>query len=238
MKLNNTNVETLKSILSVCKILGVEGVVLDQGMARGAKVSLDSAILTQCDIDIPEGLSLGIGRVDELEKRISMFPGTVDIEGKSKDDGTVSMLTLSSGKSKVQYRCTSANLMKYPKSNDDQPVAIIKLSKAEVQLAHKAVKTMGAESIVLSISRAGVVKLECMDSSNDKFEVELEQEVEFVEEAEGIVQTYLAGLLTNVLDAASKDSEEVTMVLGEAGSITTTIKGHTVLVMSQISGEE
>jgi hypothetical protein len=83
-----------------------------------------------------------------------------------------------------------------------------------------------------------VVKLECADSGNDRFEVELEKEVEFVEDAEGIVQTYLAALFTNVLDAASKDSEEVQLVLGEAGSITTTIKGHTVLVMSQISGEE
>jgi len=28
------------------------------------------------------------------------------------------------------------------------------------------------------------------------------------------------------------------MILGEAGSLTLTVKGHTVLVMSQISGED
>lgn len=238
MKLTNTDIEQLKSILSVCKIIGVEGVVFNEGKARGAKVSLDAAILTESKLSIPEELSIGVGRVAELEKRISIFPETVDIEGKSNDAGIVSMLTLSAGKSKVQYRCTSANLMKYPKSNQDQPVAIIKFTKAEVQRAAKAAKTLSSETIVLQISRAGVVKMECADSSNDRFEIELENEVEFVEEAEGLVQTYLAALLTDVLEASSKDSEEVTIVLGEAGSITATIKGHTVLVMSQISGEE
>jgi len=238
MKLNNTDVEHLKSILSVCSLLGIEGIVITEGMARGAKVSLDAAILTDANLSMSEDLRLGIGRVTELEKRISIFQGPVDIDGKSNDAGDVSMLTLSSGKSKVQFRCTNVNLIKYPKSNEDTPVVAITFNKTEVQQAAKAVKTLGAENIVLQISRAGVAKLECSDSSNDRFEIEAEKEVEFIEEAEGIVQTYLAGLLTSVLEAGCKDKEEITMILGEAGSLTLTVKGHTVLVMSQISGED
>ena len=238
MKLTHTDVDTLKSILTVSKIIGVEGIVIHEGMARGAKPSLDAAILTEADLSISKDSKIGIGRVSELEKRISIFQGTVDIEGKSNDAGDVSMLTLSSGKTKVQFRCTSANLMRYPKSNEDQPVAVITFNKSEVQQAAKAAKTLGSENIVIQISRAGTVSLECSDSSNDRFTIELEKEVEFIEDAEGIVQTYLAGMFVDVLDAACKDSDEVTIVLGESGSITAKIKGHTVLIMSQISGEE
>ena len=238
MKLTHTDIDALKSILAVCKVIGVEGVVLNEGMARGAKPSLDAAILTDSKLSIAPEIRMGIGRVSELEKRISIFPGPVEIEGKINDAGDVSMLTLSSGKTKVQFRCTNANLMKYPKSNEDQPVATITFSKIEVQQAQKAAKTLASENIVLQISRTGVAKLECSDSSNDRFEIELAQEVEFIEDAEGIVQTYLASMFVDVLDAACKDSEEVTIVLGEAGSITAKVKTHDLLVMPQINGEE
>ena len=238
MKLTHTDVDALKSILAACKIIGVEGVVINEGLARGAKPSIDGAILSQSNMSIPPEIRMGIGRVSELEKRISIFQGPVEIEGKTNDAGDVSMLILSSGKSKVQFRCTNANLMKYPKSNEDQPVAMITFSKTEVQQAQKAAKTLASENIVLQVSRAGVAKLECSDSANDRFDIELAKEVEFVEEAEGIAQTYLAAMFVDVLDAACKDSEEVTIVLGEAGSITATAKGHTLLVMPQISGED
>lgn len=238
MKLTHTDIEELKSVLTACKIIGVDGVVIHQGMARGAKVSLDAAILSPHKLTMSEDIRMGVGRVDELLKRLSIFSGPIDVEGKTNDAGDVAMLTLSSGKTKVQFRCTNANLMKYPKSNEDQPVAVITFSKAEVQQAAKAAKTLGSEKMVIQISRAGTVTLECVDSSNDRFSIELAKEVEFIEEAEGIVQTYLAGLLVDVLDAGVKDADEISVVLGEAGSLTATAKGHTLLVMSQINGED
>lgn len=238
MKTTQTDIDELKSILAACKIVGVDGIVIHEGQARGAKPSLDAAILSPANFSFSSDLRIGIGRCAELEKRLNIFSGSVEIEGKTNDAGDVSMLTLSSGKTKVQFRCTSANLMKYPKSNEDQPVCLIKFSKAEAQQLNKAVKTLSSETIVIQISRAGKVLLECYDSSNDKFNMELSNEVEFVEEADGFVQTYLASLFVDVLDAACKDQEETTIVLGEAGSITAKAKGHMLLVMSQISGEE
>lgn len=238
MKFTNTDVDQLKQILAACKVVGVDGIVINEGKARGAKPSLDAAVLTDTTLSIDPALKIGIGRVSELDKRISIFQGTVDIEGKSNDAGDVTMLTLSSGKTKVQFRCTSASLMRYPKSNDDQPVAMITFTKTEIAQAQKAVKTLGSENIVLQISRAGTASLECSDSANDRFTIELEKEVEFVEEAEGIVQTYLAGMFVDLIAEAAKDEVEVTIVLGEAGSITTTVKGQTLLIFSQIGDEE
>jgi hypothetical protein len=238
MKTIQTDIDQLKSILSTCKLVGVDGIVIHEGLARGAPVSLNAAILTEAKMSFSPDFRIGIGRVSELEKRLNIFSGPVEIEGKVNDKGDVSMLTLSSGKTKVQFRCTSASLMTYPKVNEDQPVAMITFTKTEVQQANKAVKTLGATDIVIQISRTGVAKLECSDSANDRFDVELATEVEFVEDAESIVQTYLASILVDVLDAACKNSEEITIVLGEAGSITAVANGHTLLVLPQINGEE
>lgn len=238
MKLNPKDVEVLRSILSACKVIGVDGIVIHEGMARGAKVSLDAAILSPASMSISEALRIGIGRVAELEKRLSIFPGELSIEGKANEAGDVSMLTLSSGKSKMQFRCTSASLMKYPKSNEDPEFGTITLNRAETTQLSKAVRSLSPETVVLQVSRAGTVRLECVDSSNDRFDIELAKPIEFADEEEGAVQTYLASLLTDVLDAAAKDAEEFSFVLGQGGSITAQAKGHTLLVMPQISGEE
>jgi hypothetical protein len=238
MKLINKDIEVLRSILSACKVIGVEGIVIHEGMARGAKPSLDAAILTAADLSVSEALRIGIGRVSELEKRLAIFSGELEIEGKSNEAGDVSMLTLTSGKTKVQFRCTSASLMKYPKTNDDPEFGTIHLNRTEVAQLSKAVKTLSPETIVLQVSRAGTIRLECVDSSNDRFDIELSKPIEYADDKEAVVQTYLAALLIDVLDASAKDAEEIKLVMGQSGSITATARGHTLLIMPQITGEE
>lgn len=238
MKLTTKDAENLRSILSACKVIGVDGIVIYEGMARGAKPSLDAAIISQAGLSISEDLQLGIGRVAELEKRLAIFPGEVEIEGKVTDTGNVTMLTISSGKSKVQFRCTSSALMKYPKSNEDPLLGTVFLNRSEVSQLSKAAKTLGAETVVLQVSRTGAVRLECLDSSNDRFDIELERQFEFEGEKESAVQTYLAGLFVDVLDASAKESEEIAFQLGEGGSITALAKGHTLLIMPQITTGE
>lgn len=238
MKLTQTDIEELKTILAACKVVGVEGVVIFEGMARGARPSLDAAILTKTKLSIDPSLKLGIGRVAELEKRLSIFGTAIEIEGKENDKSDITLLSMASGKTKMQYRCQAVNLIKYPKENVDEPFAIISLTRAEVAQVSKAAKTLGSERLVLQVTRAGIAKLECVDSSNDRFDIELEKPVEFVEEEDSAVQSYIASLLVDVLDSASKDGEDITFTLGQAGSITAITKGHTVLVMAQISGED
>ena len=242
MKLNPKDIEELKSILAACKVIGVDGIVITEGRASGAKPSLDAAIISNTNLSISEALRIGIGRVAELEKRLAIFSGNLEIEGKSNEAGDVSLLTLSSGKSKVQFRCTSAALMKYPKSNDDPVFGRISLSRDEATQLSKATKTLSSETVVLHVARTGTVTLECVDSSNDKFVIELSKPIEFEDEGESMVQTYLAGLLVDVLDAAvkdlSKDDDAVTLTLGEAGSVTAKVKKQTVIVFAQISGED
>jgi len=116
--------------------------------------------------------------------------------------------------------------------------AVIKMTRAEVQQVSRAVKTLAAERLTLQVKRDGNARLECVDSSNDRFDIELSNPVEFPGEIESSVNAYIASRLVDVLDAAAKDSEEITLSLGEAGSLTATAKGHTLIVFTQINGEE
>jgi len=238
MKFTSDDIVILKSILEACKVLEIDGIVITEGMVRGAKPSLDAAIISKCPMSISEALKIGIGRVKELDKRLAVFTLNCSIEGKSNDSGDVSLLTIQEGKTKMQFRCTSANLMKYPKSNDDVPVATVTFNKVEANQISKAVKTLGSETVVLHISRTGVAKIECVDSSNDKFEIELSSQVKYADEENSLVQTYLAGMFIDVIDTMARDSEAISFVVGEVGSITAVLKGHTCMIMPQITGDE
>ena len=92
--------------------------------------------------------------------------------------------------------------------------------------------------MVLHVSRAGVARLECTDSANDKYEIELSQQVKYADEEQSFVQTYLAPLFVDVMDSGAKETEEIDFIVGEVGSITAQLKGHTVMIMPQITGED
>jgi len=238
MKLTPKDIESLKSALAATKVVGVEGIVFNDGKVMGARISLDAAIISASGMDFNPEFRLGVGRVDELEKRLALFSGPIEIDAKVSDAGDVSLLTISSGKTKVQFRCTSAALMKYPKKNNDPAFAVVYLSRAEAQQASKAAKSLKSDRLLLQVGRDGNVRLECVDSSNDRFEIELAKQADYMDEADSAVHSYIANVLTDVLDAAAKDAEEINLVLGADGSITTTARGHELIVFPQINGEE
>ena len=238
MKLTPKDIEELRTILSVCKTLGIEGIILNEGRVRGAKPSLDVAIISDTNLSISEALRVGIGRVSELDKRLGIFGADINVDGKCNEAGDVSMLTMTAGKTKLQFRCTSVALMRAPKSNDDVPVCTIKVTKAEAALIAKASKTLSAETIVLYVNRAGAAKLECSDSAKDKFEIELSNQVKYADEEQSLVQTYLAGLFVDVIDQGTRDTEEIDLIVGEVGSITAALKGHTVMIMPRLTDDD
>lgn len=238
MKLTPEDVIVLKSILEACKVLGIEGIVINEGFVRGAKPSLDAAIISEAKLSISPALKIGIGRVAVLDKRLAIFGPNVSVEGKSSETGDVSLLTMTEGKTKMQFRCTSASLMKYPKSNDDVTIATITLTRAEVSQISKAVKVLSAETIVFRVNRTGVAWLECVDSANDKFEIELSNQVKYADKEDSLVQTYLAGMFVDVIDSAIRELEEISFTIGEVGSITAILKGHTIMIMPRLTGDE
>lgn len=280
MKFTSQDITELRKIVSAARVLEIEGIVIADGMVGGARIAMDGAIVSPNNLSISEALKIGIGRVNELDKRLGIFglgehdwqkkdggyvcstcgkisktgvgedgnsmtagktcplPNGMTIEGKENEAGDVSVLTITSGKSKIQFRCTSVAIMQYPKSNDDTPIAIISLKRDEVQQIVRSVKALGSESVTVQVTRSGVARIECVDVNNDKFETELSTQVKYVDEETSLVQSYSANLFVNLLDHAVKEVEEAEIVVGEIGSMTAKIKGHSLVIFPLVTGEE
>jgi len=232
MNFTPEHVAELRSILTTCKAVGLDAVVFADGMAMSANDKRTLALITPSPLVPPGGAKIGINRINELSKRLDLFTGEVSIEGKEGQRGEMVILTMSAGRTKAQYRCTSTSMIPHPKENADPAHSVIKLSREEAQTLFKAIKTFGAESAVLKVASSGDVHIECVDSTNDQFSTVLSTAAEFVNEAENVLFTYAAPTLSTVLEVGARDAEELQLVLGEGGSLTIDIKGRSIVVIS------
>lgn len=239
MKLTTNDIEKLRTALAAAKVISSDVAVIGDGKILGANAQKDAAIMSELQLSIPIEAKIGIGRLQELDKRLALFGESLEAELKQNDRGDVISITLMSGRSKMQFRCTSLNMLekKYPKQNEDTPVVIVTLLKNEISQVSRAAKTLGAETIVIKVASSGAVHIECVDSNNDQFVINPEKQAEFVDEADTVVFVYSADRLTSLLDAGSKDYDEMALVIGEYGSLTGIIKGHSLIIMPQATGE-
>lgn len=239
MKLTAPDIENLRTALSVSRIVGIELAVLRDGKILGVNDKRDAAIISQLNLSCSADVKIGIGRVDELTKRVSLFSEGVEAELKVNDKGEVSLLTFSAGRTKLQFRCTSMSLLdrKYPQENADTEAVVVSFTRPEVAQLSQGARTLGAENIVVRVSTAGETFVECTDSNNDRFALTLENAAEFVTSPESIVFVYRAELLTNLLSSSAKELDTITVVIGEGGSLTGVLRGHTLIIMPQATGE-
>ncbi|MBT9138803.1 MAG: hypothetical protein DDT31_01380 [Syntrophomonadaceae bacterium] len=236
MNFSPKDVETLRSILTLCKTVGVDSIVLSGGKVMGAAASKKLAIITDtCFEQLGVITPVGIGRLAELERRLTIFNDSVSISGETGKSGEMTRLTLSSGRSKAQFRCTATSMIKHPKENTDVPLVVVTMTKAEVQQLVKAVKTFTAETIIFKISPAGDVHIECVDSTNDQFTTGTEKAAEFIDETTSAFFTYLASYLTTVLDVGTREADSIDLIFGHAGSITALVKGYLLMIMPNIN---
>lgn len=238
MKLTLDDILQIRSAFAVCRIADIDAVVITDNKIRGITQTSKMAIMSDVSLSVDPKIKIGIGRIDELEKRFGIFGENVNVEGKVNDKDDVGLLTISTGKSKLQFRCTSERMIKYPKSNEDPVMVVVSLAKAELAELTKAVKTLGAEHLTLKITKDGYVGFECSSSTNEVFSTQTTKLAEFEGDPQAIVYIYEGSRLATVLDAASRDVEEVDLVIGEFGSITLGIKGHTMLILPDSNNED
>ena len=238
MKMTSADVEQLRAAFAVCRTAGIDAVVITDNQVRGIAPTAKMAIISPVKLSFDSTMKIGIGRIGEFEKRLAIFSGEIDIDGKVNDSNEVSVLTMKSGRSTIQFRCTAERMIKYPKSNDDEPVCTITASKTEVAQLARAVKTLGAETLTLAIARDAGVKFECSSPTNEAFASELSKPAEFENDPQGIVHIYEGDRFATVLDAAARDADEVSIVLGELGSLTLMIKGHMLVAVAEANQED
>lgn len=238
MKLTASDVEQLRTAFAVCRVAGIDAVVVTDNQIRGVAPTSKMAIISPAKFSFDKNIKIGIGRIGEFEKRAAVFTTALEGEGKENDKGDISILTLKAGKSSIQFRCTAEKMIKYPKENEDSTIATVKLTKAEVQQIARAVKTLAAETLTLAIGRDGSIKFECTAPTNESFSAEVAAEAVFEGDPQGIVNIYEGDRFASVLDAAARESDDVILELGEYGSLTLNIKGHTLIALPNANMED
>lgn len=242
MKLSATDINNLRQGLAAAKIIGTDLAVLADGKIMGSNEKRDAAIISELKLSVPATTRIGFGssRLQEFEKRLALFGEQVEAELKiNESTGDVSLITLQSGRSKVQFRCTSLSLLhrKYPQENVDEPHAVVFFTKAEIAQLTRAAKTLGAETIVIKVSGDASVHVECADSNNDQFVVGLEKAGEFVNDPEPTVFIYNADRLCALLDAGAKEYDTMAVAIAAGGSLTGIVRSYTLIIMPQTNGE-
>jgi hypothetical protein len=238
MKLSRPDIDNIRAALVVCRAAGIESVVITDNKVRGTTPTTKVSIISDVPLSFDSKLVIGIGRVDDFASRLALFPTDIAIEGKENDTGAVSLLTITGGRSRIQFRCTAERLIKYPKANNDEAVAYVKASKGEVQQLVRAIKTLGSETFVLAIGRDGIVRLESTSPTNETFAMELAEPVVFESDPQGVVHTYEGGRVASTLDLAVREVDDVTLIVGEMGSLTFTAGGQTMVAIPDANQED
>ena len=237
MKLTSADILELKKALMAANKAGLESFVITEGKVRGLNTNQNAVILSDIQLSLDPNLQLGVVRLGELEKRLSLFGEDVLIEGEVNDAGKVRRLTIRGKGGKVDFRCTDPKLITYPKTNNDEPHAVVTLQKTEVALLSKGVKLLGGETIAVQVKRDGGVHVECVDSNNDRFELDLTAPAEFIDESTSFVHLYDAGskgTFIGMLDQLAKDLDTVTLVFMKSGNVSFKLYGFDVLAIPRI----
>lgn len=239
MKLTSNDLVKLRSALSACRIAGIDTAVISQGMIRGLGENHGAAIIAALDLSIDKSIDMGIGKITDLEKRLALFDDVVLVEGELNAQNKVRKLLIRDKKAKVEFRCTDSAIIKYPKSNNDIEKAVLTITKPEIALVVKGVKTVNAEQLTLQIRRDGSVHIEAVDISNDRFETDLEHAAESIDEdtVATVVNydTTSSGVLLTILNTACKDQDTIKLVLMQSGQLRIKLLGHDVLVIPRIT---
>lgn len=237
MKLSSSDISAIRTALSVGRIIELQLAVLANGKIMGINDKGDAAIISALTISAPN-LVFGIGRADELTKRLALFNEGVEAELKVNHRNEVTQLTFIDGRAKMQFRCTSMALLerKYPQENADTAALRLVISKEEISQLTRAAKVIGAENIVIKVEQTGEVSATASDSNSDRFTMQLDR-AKFIGSSEPVAFAYRADVLTSVMAEAGRDTDIFVMTVGEGGSLTATVRNHTLIIMPQANGE-
>lgn len=238
MKLTSQDTFELRKALSAAARAGLEDIVIHEGLVRGLNPGQSAAVFSPITLSLEPDVSMGIKRLGDLSKRLELFGDDILIEGELNDAKKVRRLFIRGKAGKIEFRCTDSKLIVYPKTNTDTPAIVVTLTKPEVALLNKGIKTLGCEDMVLQVKRDGTVHFEAVDTSNDRFEMDMSMPAQFVEEPVPFVHKYdtgTKGVLLDMLTQTTKDKDTIDLTIMQSGNIALTVLGVEVLAIPRIT---
>ncbi len=253
MKLDSNDISTLRSGLQACKLADIEQAVIFGGLIRGTSTKETAVIFSPMPINVDRESKIGIGRVPDLEKRLNLMGDAgASIEGEvGADEVTIKKLVIKAPSGKVEFRCQAVGSIKHPKNTPedlrdlsfphDPVVAVLTFKREDAALIIRAAKTMSTTHLTMQVKADGQVNFECYDATNDVFKTTLSTVAEFEDEPLSKVHTYAAdssGVITALLDSATRDVEETKVKLMRSGLLGFTVLNHYILALPSADHEE
>ncbi len=239
MKLSTADISNLSGIIETCAIGSIDSVIIEDGVVRGINDARTFVIIS--DVAVPKlTQKLGLSRLSSLKQRLGLFASdsSMSIDAKESERGEISSLELLAGKSKAQFRCTSTQLIKAPKSVNDPEAFSLGIEGAELQLILNAIKVMGGKTIQLIIKKDSSVSVVVNDATNDAFSTVLSLPAESIsgEEHDSVIHYYHADIFSAALRSASgSQNSDVGFTIAETGTLRLEVNGRQVVVMSKIN---
>ena len=241
MKLTSPDIANLITLLNTATLCGIDTVVIADGKARGVSPAKTSVLLST--ENLPKMNDVCIGRVKELQSRLSLFASNKDtvVQTKESDRGDIVSLEITAGRNKAQYRCASVALMgeKIPKNVPDAyaPMYSILLLKDEAKMLLDSVRVMNSKKIALIIKPDGTVNFDTMDDSNDHFTVAVENPATSLQDHDETIVNYFAVEIFSPVLRELMNSDAIEFSVGMK-TLSATINGHKIILVPQINEEE
>lgn len=225
MKLTTDSIAALDQLVQTAMIAGLKKLVIEPGKVRGIDEKQSVVIISTTNVPDLNGKQVGINRIDQLSARINLVKsqGDLSIEATESQSNTadISLLDLSVGKTKAQFRCASVEAVKgVPKNITDTLVWDIKVSAKTLPTITQGVSAMGSEQVTIASRDGKTVSFECVDTNKDVFTTDAEEAPIWTgtgTAGTSFCQKYPAKTLLALIKEALKTEPQVTLRLGEGG---------------------
>lgn len=236
MKLKTDDITALKNILAACNVGAIDGILIEDGIIRGANETKSFAIISR--LNVPEfGKKIGMTRLNVLKARLDVFVNKeIVINAVESPRDEISSLEISAGKSKVQFRCTSTAFFnkKVPIAINDITEFAFSLSPDDCRAVLDAVRVMGAKQVVMQINADdNIVSFEIVDDCNEVFRIDTDVQIIADTDTRNAVHCYPSEVFCNVLK--STKGENLPVVIGAKGTFKSVVFGHEVVLMPQVN---
>ena len=232
MKLTANSIAQLDSLVQNCLIAGIKKVIISDGTIRGVDDKQTTVIITDSNVPDLDGKALGVNRIDQLSARLALIKSQGDFTLEATvaaNNSDISILDLSAGKAKAQFRCASIEAVKgVPKKINDVMAWEVKVNSKLLAVLTPAVGAMGAETVTLASRDGTSVSIECVDANKDVFTIDADEAPVFISagtKATSFCQKYPAKTLVTLIKEALKSSDPVTLKIGEGGILSLKVNG-------------
>lgn len=225
MKLSAESIAQLDSLVQTAMTAGLKKLVIESGKVRGIDEKQSVVIISTTNVPDLQGKQVGINRIDQLSARINLVKsqGDLSIEATESQQNSddISLLDLSVGKTKAQFRCASVEAVKgVPKNITDTLVWEIKVSGKVLPTITQGISAMGAEQLTIASRDGKSVSFECVDTNKDVFTTDAEDAPIWTGSGNpgtSFCQKYPAKTLLALIKEALKTEPQVVLRLGEGG---------------------